>query len=318
MKAVTVAMAALLCLQCAAADVEEFREDFQDDPSSRWTVWGVSSLFRWNADHGRLEVTWDSDQPNSYLFRKLNTILGKQDDFELHFELQLTNTTAEVTGPFAFEIAAGFHQSAQATHPSFFRGSGTDSPNIVEWDYFPDTGYGATISPALVSSNNQFATSFTFPLELDLGSVFEISMRYRAVDQTLSVDMLRNGVPFGPIKPVRLGETFTDFRLDTVAISSYSDGTTNGRILVQGFVDNIRVITPPPPLKGLSLTRSGEGWAASFESRNGWEYTLERTIDLAQWNTVTAPALSPGGIMTLVDGNPPAAMALYRVRIHRP
>ena len=50
------------------------------------------------------------------------------------------------------------------------RGTGVNAingaRNALEFDYFPDSGFGATISPTILSSNNQFVTEFAFPLEL--------------------------------------------------------------------------------------------------------------------------------------------------------
>ena len=171
-----------------------------------------------------------------------------------------------------------------ATNVTFSRGSGTGSPNVVEFDYFPAADIiAATVSPAIISSNNQFATSFTFPLEMTVGDLFQITLRYTASNQTLVTTMTRNGAAFGPVKNVRLGTSFTDFHVDAVSVSSYSDqDDLYGSILVRGVVDNVILTTPPPPVSQIAGHFSNGEWQAQFVSRSNWVYTLERTADFQQ------------------------------------
>jgi len=45
--------------------------------------------------------------------------------------------------------------------------------------------------------------------------------------------MTRNGGVFGPIKEVALDASFSDIRVDTLAVSSYRDNDADGSILAQ-------------------------------------------------------------------------------------
>ena len=56
----------------------------------------------------------------------------------------------------------------------------------------------------MISSNNQFAVGFNFPLALTPGDAFGVKMTYTASNQTLATVMTQNGQPFGPIKDVAL------------------------------------------------------------------------------------------------------------------
>src|SRR5262249_55583110 len=198
-------------------------------------------------------VTWDSSKPNSYFYHLLGTVLSKTEDAQLSFDLEIDDLAVgvEPTKPFTFELAVGLCRLSNATGSNFFRGKGTQSPNLFEFDYFPDSGFGATVSPTIVSSNNQFIPSFTFPLELTLHQTFHIEMDYSGASGILATTMQRDGEPFGPIKPVVLGNTFTDFRLDALAISSYNDTGADGSILAHGTIDNVRVTVPEPPRASL-------------------------------------------------------------------
>src|SRR5262249_50628068 len=133
---------------------------------------GEAVLFHWNAADQNLRVTWDSSRSNSFFYRPLDNILARTDDFALQFDLSLDSIQAGANPakPSTFEIAVGLINTSSATNSAFNRGTGRNSPNLVEFDYFPPADIiAATVSPAIVSSNSQFATSFTFPLEMAAG-----------------------------------------------------------------------------------------------------------------------------------------------------
>ena len=125
-------------------------EDFLADPlANGWAVHGDESLFKWNAESGALAVTWDSEKPNSYFYRPLGLTLTEGDSFAFTFDIAFNEVKAgHLEGqPYTFEVALGLFNIEFAQADGFIRGTGTDSPNLLEWAYFPDTGFGATISP---------------------------------------------------------------------------------------------------------------------------------------------------------------------------
>jgi len=285
-----------------------FTEDFSSDPAARgWLIFGDTNLSHWNGSNGNLEVTWDSSRPNSYFARPLNTILTRADDFSFAFDLRLRDIAVGTNPgkPFTFQLALGFINLAEASATNFLRGTGTDSPDLAEFDYFPDSGFGATVSPTMISSNVQFATSFNSPLELTTNDLFHVTMSYAASNQTLVTAMTRNGMAFGPIADVRLGTNFTDFRADHFAISSYTDAGQDpqfaGSILAHGVVDNVAITTPEPPVLNLSGQQTNGVWRMEFTGRTNWLYTLERTEDFRSWNNFGIATLGVEGPLVLSD-----------------
>ncbi|HLZ55045.1 MAG TPA: hypothetical protein VKS19_11240, partial [Verrucomicrobiae bacterium] len=203
-------------LACGAATLTE---DFSSDPlPNGWKIFGDTNLFQWDATNQDLAVTWDSSQTNSYFYHSLRTIVAKSDDFSLAFDLQLSDIAVGVNSnkPDTFELAVGFINLVSATNTNLERGIGINAAhgarNVCEFDYFPDSGFGATISPTLISSNNQFATTFAHPFTLDPGALFHVAMTYSAGNQTLQTSVTRNGQPFATTNVV-LGSSFSDFRL---------------------------------------------------------------------------------------------------------
>ena len=302
-----------------------FQEDFAANPATRhWRAFGDSSLFNWNSTSQNLEITWDSSHPNSYFSWPLNTVLSRGDDFSFVFDLRLSDIAVGTSPgkPFTFELAIGFINLAEATATNFLRGTGTDSPDLAEFDYFPDSGFGATVSPTIISSNVQFATSFNSPLELTTNNWFHVVMSYTASNQTLMSAMTTNGMAFGPITNVILDTNFTDFRADHFAISSYSDAGQDpqfaGSILAHGAVDNVVITVPDPAVADLSGAIANGAWQIEFTARTNWLYTLERTEDFRLWSAVSPVTPGVNRRLTLVDTNALAANAYYRVRAERP
>ncbi|MCX6902046.1 MAG: hypothetical protein NTW03_00925 [Verrucomicrobia bacterium] len=121
----------------ASPEVAVMAEDFSSDPATRgWRMWGDPSLFHWNADSQRLEVTWDSSRPNSYCFRLLEVPLSQSDDFSINFDLRFSDIAGGVrTGkPGPFEIALGLINKANATNTTFARGRVGKFPNLCEFE----------------------------------------------------------------------------------------------------------------------------------------------------------------------------------------
>ncbi len=319
----------LLCgvLQAHLLAAATWTETFAADPfANGWKIFGDPGLFQWNAPNQNLAVTWDSARANSYFYQPLGTILTKADDFGFSFELQLADLTNGLNPgkPYTFELAAGFINRAVATSANYQRGlvtTNNGARNLCEFDYFPDSGFGATISPTMISTNSQysqFATVFAYPLELDPGALFVVTLNYTASNKTLRTVMTRNGDAFGPIPDVVLGAGFKDFRLDQFAVSSYCDAGADGSLLAHGVVDNLVVTVPPPPVQNLTGNFTNGIWQAQFLSRSNWQYTLERTATWQSWTNVSPTIFGNSTNLFLSDPNPPMGQAFYRVRGERP
>src|SRR2546427_1333515 len=271
-----------------------FGEDFAANPATRnWRAFGDAALFGWNSTNQNLEVSWDSSRPNSYFAWPLSTVLSRGDDFSFVFDLRLDNIAVGTTPgkPFTFQLAIGAINLAEATATNFLRGTGTDSPDLAEFDYFPPSDFDATVSPAIISSNVQFATSFNFPLELTTRDWFHVMMSYTASNQTLMTAMTRNGMAFGPIRDVTLGTNFADFRVEHFAISSYSDAGQDpqfaGSIRAHGVVDNVVITVPDPAIPELVGAIVNGGGQIEFSAPTNWFYTLERAADFPSWTAVS-------------------------------
>jgi hypothetical protein len=318
----------MFALAAPLVGAASLNEDFSSDPVMHgWQVLGQSNLFRWNPTAQNLAVTWDSSRPNSGFYHLLGTILNPNDDFGVALDLRLDSIVGGVNPakPSTFQLAFGFLNIDDLRGTNFFRGSGHNSPNLVEFNFYPDTGFGATIWPAIWSTNSQ--PNYNGPddytlLDLPVGVFMHIVMKYAAVDQTLRTTITTNGVSIGDIHPVPLSPSFTDFHSGTFAVESYSDDGQDpqygGSILATGVVDNVQITFPPPPVQNVSGHFENGVWQVQFASRTNWLYTLERTTDFQSWLAAVAPVSGNGTNLTLLDASAPAALAFYRVRAERP
>lgn len=322
------ASVSLFCLSCPRPlEAEEIflTEDFATAPAQRgWQAFGATNLFSWNTTNQNIEVTWDSSQPNSVFYHPLGTSVSKTNDFILEFDLHLADIAIGTTldKPYTFELAVGLTDLGSVTNADFLRGTGFNSPNLVEFDYFPDSGYGATVSTPIISSNNEWNVGgFTYPMALSTGDVYHVDMRYVAASLTLMTRMTRNGQPFGPPKDATLDASFSDFSVDQIAISSYNDAgqdpSFGGSILAHGTVDNF-VFMCPPPISDVTGSFAGKAWQVQFASHTNWLYKLERTDDFQAWTEVSSTVAGTGSGLTLSDTNAPDGKAFYHVRATRP
>jgi hypothetical protein len=242
---------------------------------------------------------------------------------EFDLRLQAVEGGARPEKPSTFQLAVGLVRWAAVTNAGFVRATVPGTVNVVEFDYFPAAGgIDATVSPLLVSSNSQFIPGFAFPLELGTGALFRVTLRYAASNQTLVTTMTRDGQPFGPVPDVRLPASFTDFRVDTVAVCSYSDtGDPEGSVWATGSVDNFRVTTPPAPVRSVAAFMDGAHYGVRFLGRTNWSYTLLRSPDLRAWSVAQQLPPASGTNLWLSDPAPlPAAgeHRFYRVLGERP
>ncbi len=315
----------LFIVAVSLAEAAVLTEDFSSDPSARgWERFGEAGLFEWNTASQDLRVTWDSTKPNSYFRVPLATMLNRRDDFSISFDLSLEDVAAGIAPgkPSTFPLAIGFQNNAQASQPEFRRGTGARSPNLVEFNFFPDTGFGPTLWPAIWSTNSSLsyrgAIDYTI-LDLPLGVTMRVSMSYTANDFTLTTTITTNGVPIKTVNAVTLSTAFTDFRVDAFSVSSYSDSSQDtrfgGSLLAHGFVDNITLTLPPPPVSNLRGRFADQQWEVEFSARDGWVYVLEATEDFHGWREVSMSVNGSNGEIVLRETDAASApLRYYRVK----
>jgi hypothetical protein len=300
-------------------------ENFATDPAARgWKSFGDTNLFHWDSGSQNLSVTWDSSHTNSYFYLPLGTLLGRQDDFSVAFDLQLQDFEGGINPakPSSFELAIGFLNIVDATNPTFLRAA--YSPNLVEFDFFPDTGFGPTIWPSFWSTNSILSyngsSDYTI-LDLPGGVMMHVAMAYTASNHTLVASITTNGFSIGQVHKVKQSPSFTDYRVGAFAIESYSDAGQNpqfgGSLLAHGFVDNVQITVPPPPVQDLAGGLASNQWQVTFLSQTNWSYTLIRSVDLQAWQEASPPATGNGATLLLSDRNSIGTRAFYRVRADR-
>lgn len=311
----------------AAGSATTFTEDFATNPGPNgWQIFGNTNLFAWDSTNQNLRVTWDSSKTNSYFHRPLGTILTRDDNFSLSFEVTLEDYAIGTTPGknSTFEIAIGFLNLDQATKTNFFRGAGINATygprNLVEFNFFPAfDSFLPTIGQVIVSTNNTWLYNDKL-MDFTPGETFQVSMNYVAATRTLTTIVSNNAAQYGPPQTTTVPANF-DFRVTTLSISSYSDAIQPpppGSILAHGTVDNFRVTVPEPPVQNLTGSFAGENWQVQFSSRANWLYTLERTTNFIAWETASPATPGNGGTLVLTDANSPTVSAFYRVRANRP
>ncbi|PYJ85541.1 MAG: hypothetical protein DME22_08750 [Verrucomicrobia bacterium] len=95
----------------SAAHATTITEDFSNNPSENgWHIFGNTNLFQWDSVNQNLAVTWDSSQANSYFYHPLGTILARDDDFSITFDLRLNDFIAGIDPrmPSTFPLSVGF------------------------------------------------------------------------------------------------------------------------------------------------------------------------------------------------------------------
>ena len=291
-------------------------ENFSANPlANGWAAHGDESLFEWDAEGGALAVTWDSEKPNSNFHRPLGLTLTEADTFAFAFDIALDEVKAgHLDGqPYTFEVALGLINSKSAKADGFSRGTGSDSPNLVEWDYFPDTGFGATISPTIVSAKSQFAAGFTFPAALSAGKQYSVRMEYDPDERALKTFMLENGKVWKTIKTVALADDFVGFVVDAFSISSYTAKGSESSLLANGSVDNLAIGVGRSKPRIVNTRLADGQWTARSFGYGTADYLLERSADLRGWQPVRNGVREDGFYLRLIDENPSLGDGFYRL-----
>jgi len=116
--------------------------------------------------------------------------------------------------------------------------------------------------------------------------------------------------------------SFPGFRVDTVAVMSYSDegqvpAVFSGSVLAHGVIDNMRVTMPPEPISNVVGGVQNGRWHVEFESHPGWTYRLEATGDFQNWTTVDQ-VQGNGEFVVLEDELSGSESSFYRVEAWKP
>ena len=302
-----------------------FQEDFAGNPAGDgWQCLGNTNLFQWNSTNQNLSVTWDSSQTNSYFYHSLGTVLAREDNFHLSFDLAFQDYASGTTPgkPYDFEAAIGFLNLASATQTNFCRGAGINPAlgpvNLVEFDFFPAFSiYRPTISQVVISTNNAWLYNNGNLLNLTPGQWFHVDLDYNGATRTLVTTVTNNGVQYGVTQTVAVPANF-DFRLTAISVSSYSDQNATGSILAHGAVDNLVITVPPPPVQNFTGSFANAAWSGQFTGRSNWLYALERSTDFQSWASLASVTSASATNYFLSDSNPPANQAFYRINAQRP
>jgi hypothetical protein len=300
-------------------------ENFNSDPATDgWKTFGDTNLFHWDSANQNLAVQWDSWQANSYFYRPLGTVLARDDDFSIAFDLRLDSigAGADTNKPYSFSLGIGLLNLEEARQPGFLRGTGYSSPDLAEIAYFWDSGFGATFWPTFVDTNSSFnyvgSGSDYAIYELVTSNWYRVVMSFSASNQTLTTTLTNLQTSFGLALTNVLGTGFTDFRVDAFGINNYNDtGGYGGSLAATGAVANVVIVLPPPPVAKIVGGFSQGTWQTSFEGRANWSYTLQRTIDFVAWSDVSTLTPAVAGTVVMSDDTPPAGRAFYRVRARR-
>lgn len=270
----------------------EYFIDFDKDPSkSGWQALREAQLWFWNRDSGQLEVIWDSSQANNAFYIPLPYQLTRSDTFGLELEMVIDEIYAGLSPdkPFTFEIAVGFFNIQDLSSLSFRRGVVGYARNILEWDFFPDTGFGPTIWPTAISETGLFnynGTSDYLIEDLPVGKPIRVRLEFEGEIGAINSTVLYNGGEVIRYIRVPLADAFTDFRLNAAGIINYCDAGTDGSVFARAKVKWVRLWWPDPPLVHLGISLGGGKCRVIFDAKAGWRYVLQESLDLLRWDTV--------------------------------
>ena len=138
--------------------------------------------------------------------------------------------------------------------------------------------YGPSLTAVMIDSTGFHYSSGGFdPDNLTTNDIYRVNLDYTASNSNLVMTLTRNNEMFVSNRVAQLGGSFTDFHVDAISISSYSQAGQDinnhggviyaGSILAHGTVDNIVVTLPPPSVQQLTGT-FGNGTSGFVQSTN--------------------------------------------------
>jgi hypothetical protein len=216
---------------------------------------------------------------------------------------------------------------SNAVNPGFSRALGY-SPDIFEFNYFPDSGdgFGDPNLAASMTDDTDSITSFpNFYFIFDtqpmiLGTNYHVTLTHAAGAGLISATVFTNGQVYSTM-PLFYSGAIGDLRLDTLSVSSYSgagqDPAFAGSLLAQGTVDNF-VVTLPPLAHNLTGSFTNGMWQSRVTTYSDTHYTLQRSTNFMSWSDVTAPVAGNGDVLLFSDTNALTDKAFYRVRADKP
>lgn len=316
-------LAVLLATGSALGDVVRFSEDFSSLPTrTGWRRLGEESLFQWNRELARMEVTWDSSRSNSFLVQNLPRPVTQVDDFAFAFDLVLDRHAVGVNPlrPSTFQIAAGFVRLSAVTATNYLRGALPGPRDTVEWAWFGAADpIAASISPVIIPTGGRlpwaYADSYV-PLETGVNYRFELA--YTASDRTARLRMRVDGQPGPALESLVLPSNFAGFQVDAFAISSYSEEGQHplfgGSVLASGRIDNVLLTVPDSPVGRLRWLND----QVRFQATGGWRYELQASSDLESWSPVATESPAADGELGMSDPRDAVfGHQFYRVRATR-
>jgi hypothetical protein len=206
-----------------------------------------------------------------------------------------------------------------------FRGTGINAVhgprNLVEFTYFPDSGFGATVAPTIITDKNQIYFSGNYPLEMLGGEQYEIELKFDPTQQTLYTTLIRNGESL-PLKPLHFSASETDFVLNAFALSSYSDAGQSsqfsGSIRAEAQIDTIRLLWPTVPVPSLSVILQEADLLFSFTAEKGWLYSLQSSVDFIRWEQLKEISVRENGELKVLHPFEPGAARFFRLHLRKP
>jgi len=237
------------------ANEDSYKFTINQNPTSEvlspWKFFGNTELIQPPQSSEKSVIfNWNTESANSALFIPIGYKINQQSDFKISTVFELTSLNIEFTpGSFyGFEIAFGLFDSSQVLKDTYIRGSGVDSPDLVEWDYFPDTGFGGTISPTIVDQDSDFFPTFNFPIELPIGKDIRVDLVFDSSDMILKSSLEFNESVI-EMEPVKLSDqdTFDGFDLDSAGFVSYKDYDDNGVLTTEAKIKSFSLSWTPSP-----------------------------------------------------------------------